>query len=72
MLDSQSDRKPFTNGLKKHSKASKNTVSDCILKGEIAKKNLACGGLSIPPAENTQNGVLEPAAGDNFLGLVYS
>ena len=37
ILSPQSDRKPFRNGLKKHSKASKNTVSDCILKGEIAK-----------------------------------
>ena len=37
ILDPQSDRKPFRNGLKKHSEASKNTGCDCILKGEIAK-----------------------------------
>ena len=49
-MDPQRDREPFRNGPKKYYKASKNTVSECSLKGEVAKKNLACGGPSIPPA----------------------
>ena len=37
VLGPQSHRKHFRNGLEKHPKASKNIVSECILKSEIAK-----------------------------------